>query len=137
MKYYFDTCIWRDYFEDRKDRFRPLGEWALRLINKVIQEKGVFLVSEYVIDELNKEYDARQIDALFADIRKQASVLHITATKSQIAEANYLKNARKLYFNDALHAVLARDEEAILVTRDNHFMLLSDIAEVKKPEELF
>ncbi len=136
MKYYFDTCIWRDYFENRSDKFRPLGEWALRLINKIIEEKGIFLVSECVVDELNKEYDEWRINALFEDVRKQACVVYITATKSQIGEANYLKNARKLYFNDALHAVLARDEEAILVTRDNHFMLLLDIAEVKKPEEL-
>lgn len=32
-KYYLDACIWRDYFENREDRFRPLGEWAFRLVN--------------------------------------------------------------------------------------------------------
>ena len=35
-KYYLDTCIWRDYFENRSDKFRPLGDWAFSLIKLII-----------------------------------------------------------------------------------------------------
>ena len=38
-RFYLDTCIWRDYYENRSDNFRPLGEWALFLINKINQAK--------------------------------------------------------------------------------------------------
>ena len=37
MKYYLDTSIWRDYYENRSDKFRPWGEWALILINKILE----------------------------------------------------------------------------------------------------
>jgi len=33
---------------------------------------------------------------------------------------------------DALHAILARDNKAILVTRDKHFYDLADKVEIKK-----
>jgi len=39
-------------------------------------------------------------------------------------------------FFDALHAVLARDNKAIMVTRDKHFDELLDITKYKKPEEI-
>lgn len=34
------------------------------------------------------------------------------------------------------HVILARDNNAIMVTRDEHFYKLTDIVSVKKPEEL-
>ena len=37
---------------------------------------------------------------------------------------------------DILHAVLARDNKAVLVTRDFHFETLQDIVEIKAPEEI-
>ncbi len=40
------------------------------------------------------------------------------------------------YHKDALHAVLSRDNGAVLITRDAHFELLSFMVEVKKPENL-
>jgi hypothetical protein len=36
QRYYLDTCIWVDYLENRQDRFRPLGDWALRLIKQIV-----------------------------------------------------------------------------------------------------
>ena len=55
-KYYLDACIWRDYFENRSDNFRPLGEWAFRLIKKIIDEGGLFVISDHLINELER-YD--------------------------------------------------------------------------------
>lgn len=60
-KYYFDTCIWRDYFENRSDRFRPLGDWALDLINQVIQNDGFILYSDFIILEMQNKYHKKQI----------------------------------------------------------------------------
>lgn len=57
-------------------------------------------------------------------------------SESQAKEAAILCKQRKVAFGDALHAILARDNNAIMVTRDKHFLGLADIAEVKKPEDL-
>jgi len=35
-----------------------------------------------------------------------------------------------------LHSILARDNQAVLITRDKHFLKLLDICIIKKPEEL-
>lgn len=48
-RYYLDTSIWRDFYENRTDRFRPLGEWAFELFRKIIREKSIVLYSELVI----------------------------------------------------------------------------------------
>lgn len=37
---------------------------------------------------------------------------------------------------NALHAIVARDNGLILITRDNHFRVLQDISKYYKPEEL-
>ena len=57
MKYYLDTCIWRDLHENRVDRFRPLGEWALRLINNIIENKDKVLYSELTVIELKIKFN--------------------------------------------------------------------------------
>ena len=40
-KYYIDSNIWRDYFENRSDRFRPLGDWALMFFKEIIINESV------------------------------------------------------------------------------------------------
>lgn len=87
-RYYLDTSIWRDYFENRTDRFRPLGEWAFLFIKKAVQNSDLILYSGC------------------------------------------------LAFGDTLHTILARDNKAIMVTRDKHFYKLKDVVCIKKPEEL-
>ena len=37
---------------------------------------------------------------------------------------------------DILHALIARDNNAIMIATDKHFEKLIDIVEVKKPKEL-
>ena len=37
---------------------------------------------------------------------------------------------------DALHALIAKDNNAILVTYDKHFQKLSEIIKPKKPDEI-
>ena len=132
-KYYFDTCIWRDYYENREDNFRPLGEWALMLINIIEMEEGTILYSDFIIQELNKDFNESQIKELFSVTTK---LREVPISKIQVQEARMINQIRKVGFADAMHVVLARDNNAILVTRDNHFIDLTDIAPIKKPEEL-
>ena len=61
MKYYIDACIWRDYFENRSDNFRPLGEWAFKLIKKSIEEGSSVVYSDSIIEELEEFYSKDEI----------------------------------------------------------------------------
>ena len=47
-----------------------------------------------------------------------------------------LAEIRNVPRGDAIHAIIARDYELILITRDKHFQNLKDIAECYKPEEI-
>ena len=136
QKYYLDACIWRDYFENRGDKFRPLGEWALGLINEILEKKEYILYSDFVVEELKVKYSEAEITRIFEIISKRNLLIKAEISKTQAKEAAKLCRERKVSFGDALHAVLARDNSAIMVTRDRHFLELDDIAEIKKPEEL-
>ena len=56
--------------------------------------------------------------------------------KQQFQEATKLKKERNLPFGDCLHAIIARDNEAIMITRDIHFEEIQDIIKSYKPEDL-
>jgi len=134
-KYYIDACIWRDYFEDRNDRFRPLGEWALRLINKIIKDEGIFVFSDHLTNELLKEYSFGELKRKLEFIPKNL-ILEIKYAYDRAREANKIKKVLGVPFGDAMHVVLARDTNAILITRDNHFIKLDNYCEIRKPEDL-
>jgi len=133
MKYYFD--IWRDYAENRSDKFRPLGDWAFRLIQKIISEESTFLFSPFVMKELRGAYSDEKINRFLAII-PEGLLVNITPKQSQIEEAHILGKKFNLPRGDALHAILARDSGSILVTRDRHFLFFADQVEIKKPEDL-
>jgi predicted nucleic acid-binding protein len=135
-KYYFDSSIWRDYFENRKDKFRPLGEWAFELIKQIIKEKGIILYSELVIDELRKDWSQEAVNSCFGAFRSEELLVKAEITPEQYKEAVRLAREKKVPRGDALHAILARDNDAIMVARDKHFLELDDVANHKKPEEL-
>ncbi|KHO46458.1 MAG: hypothetical protein QS98_C0003G0066 [archaeon GW2011_AR3] len=136
QKLYLDTSIWRDYYENRSDKFRPLGEWALELLNKTIHEKGTILYSDLVVEELNIKYAQQEIDNIFSFVRMKGILVKADISREQANEAVLLCKKKKVAFGDVLHAILARDYKAIMVTRDKHFQELSNIVEIKKPEEL-
>lgn len=66
MRYYLDTCIWIDYFENRRDRFRPLGEWAIALIKYIITSGGVIICSDLIEQELERYYSKHIVQSRFS-----------------------------------------------------------------------
>lgn len=135
MKYYVDTSIWRDYYEDRKDNLKPLGEFAFEFFRKVKINNDKILYSDLVIEELNKAYNEKEIKQIFNIIEEENLLEKVEISKNQLKEALDLKRKLQIPFGDALHAILAKDNDAILITRDEHFQKL-DFINVKKPEDL-
>lgn len=134
VRYYLDTSIYRDYFENRSDRFRPLGEWALALLKKIVAEEHELIISHLVIDELRKDYSTEKVKDLFKWL--ESFLVWVEATPNQMHESARICKQCKVPFGDALHAVLARDNEAIMVTRDHHFEELQEVVMSCKPEDL-
>lgn len=135
-RYYFDTAIWIDYYENRSDRFRPLGDWAHQLIGNILEKRDTILYSEMLIKELETLYTKESIEKIFEFVKMADILLKVNISKNQLEKAAILSKQRNVPFGDVLHALLAQDNNAIMVTRDKHFMELLDIVEVKKPEDL-
>jgi len=133
MKYYIDSCIWRDYLENRSDRFRPLGDWALALINKIIEEEGIVIYSQLILKELIEYMPEQRIKDMLNIFPLK---IKVKISKEQFQTARQVSRKTNIPKNDVLHAILAGTNNAVLVTRDKHFYELQKFAVIKKPEEL-
>lgn len=133
-RYYIDSAIWRDLHENRKDKFRPLGEWAFELFRKIRINKEKIIYSDLIIHELSIAYDKQTIEKIFSDVNEILERVEIK--EKHVKEAKELSKNYNIPFGDALHAILARDNDAIIITRDHHFEVLNEVVEVKKPEDL-
>lgn len=133
-KYYIDTAIWRDFYEGRCEGFKPLGLWAFEFFRKVREEKGILLYSDIIEKELSIFLEKKMIGDLLNSISE--FIQKVETKPEQVKEAYHLARMLRIPFADALHSILARDNNAVIITRDHHFNLLRSIADVKKPEEL-
>lgn len=130
-----DTSIWLDFFEKRDEPNLKKGEFAKALIEQAIAHEVELVYSDAVIREMRGQgYAQDELDVLLLPFRKL--LRFVEANNKQVGKARDLTAKRKVPFMDALHALLARDSQATLITRDAHFKLLLDIVKSKKPEEV-
>ena len=135
MDYYFDTSIWIDLLEDRKGFVgEPLGGYAMKLICSIRSDKSVLVISDLLIKELVKHYTVNEIKSMLKPFERFTR--KIVTDKRQEIEARKLALQRNVPQGDALHAILARDNNLLLIARDNHFRRLEDISDHYRPEDL-
>ncbi|MFH1133008.1 MAG: PIN domain-containing protein [Nanoarchaeota archaeon] len=134
MKFYLDTNIWMDFLADRSEGTRLFGAWTLSFLRRCIMRGDTILLSDVVIAELGHYYPPSTISQEMAPFRKRMEMLW--ATTFQWETASRLSKERKIPIVDAAHAILAKECKAILVSRDHHFLNVSDIVEIGKPENL-
>jgi len=134
-KYYADTSIWMDLLEDRKGyNNEPLGEYALKLFSFIKARKTTLIISDLLVRELEGYYSLEEINGMMLPFQK--IVEKKIATKEQRIEARKIAEERNLPPGDCLHAILSRDNNFILITRDKDFKSLEDISPHHKPENL-
>jgi|SRR3989344_9274850 len=130
-RFYFDTSIWLDYYLKRGKN----GEAAFKLIQKIVEDDYILVFSDYVIKELKRYGFTKNEIKNIIRLPKYTKLNKIHVNKFHILEARKLAFQRKIPFGDAIHAVLGKAEEAILISKDHHFEKLKDIIIVKKPED--
>ena len=134
-KYYIDTSIWIDLLEDREGyNNEPLGDFALKLFSLIKAKRATLVISDLLIRELEGYYSPEEINGMMIPFQKITE--KIIATKEQRVEARKIAGERNLPPGDVLHAILARDSNLILITRDKDFKKLEDISEHHKPEDI-
>lgn len=137
-KYWFDTCTWRDFYEDRFSKVgNPLGQYATNAFMKVMKNKDLILFSESLVRELKKDYDEKDINDMLNVLFLSRILISIPITKEEHFEAKSLSQKRNLPYIDCLNAVQARNNKAIMVSQDLHLTKdLIDIVKVIKPQFL-
>lgn len=134
--YYFDTQIWIDHYLKRGPD-GMYGDYALKLIFKAIAHDSKIIFSNFNEREMKAiGLSVVEIHSLLSMI-KPDHIKHVSVTKVQFEEARRIAKQRDVPLGDAIHAILARDYEAILVTRDEKdFRKLKDITRYKEPADV-
>ena len=132
MRYYLDTSIWLDYYEKRGKN----GEEAVKLILKIMERQRVVCFSDYHTIELKRlNYNLDQIAEMLKIVKPHLlRRIHLQRHHSRISRQ--LASQRSIPPGDALHALLAKENDATLISRDADFEKLKDICETKKPENI-
>ncbi len=134
-RFYLDTSIWRDYFEDRTDSIRPLGELVASFLQECRARGCKILYSDLILRELSNVFSLEQIRNFFSAF--EDNLVQVKPSVVQRLEGESIARERpETHSADALHAVMARDHQAVLVARDHGFECLRDLVEVRKPEEV-
>lgn len=111
------------------------GEWAKKLVAKIIRKGDIIVYSDLVLRELENEgYSSFNVEDLLFVLER--NLLFVESTNAEIKRSKDLAFKRNVPNGDALHALIARDNNAIFVSLDKHFQSLLDIIHVKKPQEL-
>ena len=133
-KFYIDTSIWIDIYEDRKGyNQEPLGDFALRLFSLIKAKEHKLIITDILIKELECYYSREEINGMMKPF--EAIIEKIISTAEQRQKARQIAERRNLPLGDVLHALIACDHKLILVTRDNDFRKLEDICPHFKPED--
>jgi predicted nucleic acid-binding protein len=132
VRYYFDTSIWLDIHEERGYN----GEVAKELIQNIIFKDHVIVFSNFIERELKHLGFSKNEIGKIIRVAKPNKIKHVHLTKYQLKESIRVAKQRNVPLGDAVHAILARDHESKLVSRDRDFQKLKDITRVYLPEEL-
>lgn len=137
-RYLIDTCIWRDFYENRFSKTnKPIGKYAADLFMKILKQKHTILFSKALVWELKKDYNKKAINDMLNLLFMNKTLKRIEITKEEYKEGKILSEERDIPFIDCLNAIQARNHKATMVSRDQHFIDdLSDITKPVKPEEI-
>lgn len=100
-----------------------------------MEDKDFIISSDIVKNELlTLGYSRYDLDILLFSLRY--CLKNVSSTDKQYKRSRDIASKRKIPFADTFHALIARDNGAIMITRDKHFDLLKDIVKVARPEDI-
>lgn len=129
-EFYFDTSIWLDIHEKRDN-----SDVAKKLMERIIKEDYKVAYSDLTISELKQLNYSQQEINIILKVAKPNNIKRVHFSKEQIKEGTKLAKKRNIPKKDAIHAVICRDNNLQLISRDEHFAKLKDVTTAKKPEE--
>ena len=138
MDYFIDTCIWRDFYENRYSKSgRPLGKYATNLFMKILKKDDKILFSESLIWELKKDDNEQEINNMLNLLLINKVLIRIDISKEEHLEAKEISQKRNIPYVDCLNVIQAKNHKAIMISQDIHYIKnLADIIKTIKPEDI-
>jgi len=137
MKVYCDTCVYIDALDlnppGHQDPLRPLADLAWSFLTRVNNGEYTLVVSDWVKTEFKKVIGSdEKLNKLLDGINNKISV---SQTREDEDKARALS---KNNYDDALHVILAKKAEAVILTTRNisHFAEFQNLIEISLPESL-
>lgn len=133
-RFYLDTSIWLDLFENRDEPNFAKGTLIKELLKIIVKNEDKIIYSDLTVLELEEAgYPRWYVEELIEPFSKL--VEYKESNDFQIGKARDLAAKRDVPPGDALHSLLSRDSNAFLLTYDNHFKELLDITKPHTPQE--
>lgn len=107
----------------------------MKLLQKIIEDDLKIAYSDLNVKEFKKlGYNQDSINTILS-IAKPNNIKHVHIYAEQLEEARKISRQRNVPRKDALHAIIARDNNLQLIATDPHYEQLKDITKSKKPED--
>lgn len=133
-RFYFDTSIWIDLFENRNEPNFPKGQLVLKLLEKILKINSQVIYSELNIEELQDYgFADYEINQFFRPLEN--FIIFTEYTEKEARRAKDIAIRRKIPRKDALHAIIARNNNATLIAFDKHFQKVKDLTNPKRPQD--
>ena len=119
-----DSNIFLDYYLDRKDHLLPLGEFAFQFVKKAVECKYLVLLCDLIMEELETAMRLKQEqikELVLSELREKQKILFIEHDLELALNAKRIATERNLPVNDCMFALMAKTNNAIVVSRDRHF----------------
>ena len=120
-KLYLDSNIFLNVWFEEMVKFGEIFYSSKKLLEEIVNCKYLLVISELTIKELSKKTDL-PIDIMYDEylrIYKMIDKLTIVKVTKKIADdAIYLSSSYGLHKVDALHAIMAKSNGCLLITRD-------------------
>ncbi|MBI5884789.1 PIN domain-containing protein [archaeon] len=132
---YLDANVWLDYFEDRKDSIRPLGEFAFQVFKRALKCEFEIVASEWLLEELHKHANKELLKNILQELYQRHKLILEEITDNDIKEVN--ESDKQIHCEDLRHYVFCKNHAIkFLVSRDRHLLEAGNGVVVVLPEEL-
>ena len=137
-KYFVDTCVWRDFYEDRQSTDKSkIGSHASKFIKNILDKRHTILINKYILYELKNKYTDEEINELLMFFKYLNILENVEISNSEYNETKIISKNKNLPIVDCIIAIQSRNYDAIVITRDNHFLKkLSYICKAELPESI-
>ncbi|MDP3728676.1 MAG: PIN domain-containing protein [bacterium] len=133
--YYVDTCIWLNIIKKEEKEY----ESSKKFLDALMTLKCTVLYSGAILRELEIKLPKQEFQKVKNQLNNGSSFREV---ESSVEDRNKARRIESQYnfsisFYDLLHMVLARKENAILVTRDEFLLDVAKVYKIQtmKPED--